>query len=164
QDLCRLAGCTFLNPHSYMKFLTINRLRRQTEARVFIEAGTYYGVIAERCATVFQRVFTVELDKKLYECAARRLRPRRNVQAIQGDALRVIPNILQDESVVNALVFLDGHFSGGETAHGDLAEPAVEELQAIANYRSKIQAIVVDDFRCFGTNPDYPCKSDLLRA
>jgi len=164
QDLYGVARCRFTNPHSYTKFLTINRLRKETGARIFIEAGTFHGVTAERCASVFERVFTIELDEKLYERAAKRLARKRNIEAIRGDALIALPKVLEDESVSDALIFLDGHFSGGETAHGDLAEPAVEELEVLSKYRNKIKAIVVDDFRCFGTEPGYPSKSDLFKG
>ena len=61
------------------------------------------------------------------------------------------------------LIFLDGHFSGTSTVRGDVSEPSVMEIEMLSRYRDKINAIIVDDFRCFGTD-DWPAKSDLIRS
>lgn len=163
-DLSLIARGNFSNPHSYTKFLTINRLRKKTGAKVFIEAGTFRGVTAARCSSVFERVYTIELDPKLAQAARLFLTGKKNVEVIQGDALDVLPNLLADQNLDRVLLFLDGHYSSGETACGDLAEPAAEELQALVHYRDKIDAIVIDDVRSFGTEADFPRKSELLRS
>ena len=88
----------------------------------------------------------------------------RNVLCLQGDALKLLPSVLERVEVRDALVFLDGHFSGGVTAHGELAEPACEEILALAGYKDKINALIVDDFRCFGRDKGYPSRSRLLET
>ncbi len=163
-DLYRIAGFNFNNPHSYTKFRSINSLRKKTGAKNFIETGTYLGITASRCAKVFERVYTIELDDKLAKKSVDYLKNHKNVQVIQGDGLEVCLELLKNGSIDNILIFLDGHFSGGVTACGDLPEPAVEELKLLANYREKIRAIIVDDFRAFGTEPGFPTKSDLLKS
>ena len=163
-DLYRLARFDVRNPHSLSKFRQINALRRRTGATTLVEAGTYLGVTAGRCARVFARVITIELDPALAAKARAHLSGRRNVEVIEGDALREFPRVLARPDVHDPLVFLDGHYSGGATAHGDLAEPAVEVVDAIAPFRSKVRGIVIDDFRCFGTDPGWPTKSALLAA
>ncbi len=164
KDLSLIARGKFSNPHSYTKFLTINRLRKKTGAKIFVEAGTFRGVTAARCASVFEKVYTIELDPKLAQAATRFLTNRKNVKVIQGDALEILPDLLANQDLDRVLLFLDGHYSSGETACGDMAEPAAEELQALVNYRDKINAIVIDDVRSFGTEADFPMKSDLLRS
>lgn len=164
QDLYRIARVDFSNPHSYTKFLTIRRLARATGARAFIEAGTFRGVMASRCASIFDQVYTIELDQKLAAAASEFLRTKKNVKVIQGDALAVLPELLQRDELKKVLLFLDGHYSSGETACGDLPEPAAEELQGLTKYRDKIDAIVIDDIRSFGTEQGFPKKSELLRA
>jgi hypothetical protein len=163
-DLYKLASFDFQNPHSYTKFLLIKRLQQKIKPSVFIETGTYRGVTTKRCSSIFDKIYTIELDKTLAAEAADYLSNKKNVQVIQGDALEVLPNILESEEVNNALIFLDGHFSGGVTACGNLPEPAIEELKLIANYRSKVKGIVVDDFRLFGTELGFPKKYDLLQV
>ena len=97
-----------------------------------IESGTYRGVTAARCARQVAKVYTIELDKELAAGATMYLRGCLNVEVIQGDALVELPRILARAEVRDVLVFLDGHFSGGETALGDLAEPAVEQIKALS--------------------------------
>ncbi len=45
-DLYCFASARFVNPHSYLKFLRLNEVRKQSGAHVFIETGTYLGITA----------------------------------------------------------------------------------------------------------------------
>jgi predicted O-methyltransferase YrrM len=64
-DLYWLNTFHFANPHSYSKLRIINAVRKKTGARMMIESGTYRGVTAARCARLFEKVYTIELDKDL---------------------------------------------------------------------------------------------------
>ncbi len=163
-DIYHFAQCSPKNPYSYTKFRLINSVRQRTNANVFVEAGTFKGVMSARCASVFQQVYTVELDKNLASRAGKYLARKQNVYVVQGDAIQVIPVLLQSDQINNVLIFLDGHFSGGDTAKGDLVEPAVAAIKKITPYKNKIRAIIIDDFRNFGSEYDYPTKSELLQA
>jgi hypothetical protein len=163
-DLYRLASFQVSNPFSYSKFRNIKALARRTGARVLIEAGTYRGVTTARCARIFERVYTIELDPALAAEAAQYLRKWPNVEAIQGDALKALPTLLKRPNVADVLLFLDGHFSAGDTAMGDLSEPVVEELSVLGEHKSRICGMIIDDFRGFGTYETWPAKSALLRA
>jgi hypothetical protein len=163
-DLYLLATCRLQNPHSYLKFLAINQARRATRSATFIETGTYLGGTAYRCSKVFDTVYTIELSPELAQQARRNLQACRNVEVIQGDAAVELDNVLRTRAVERATVFLDGHFSGGNTAHGAIAEPAIQELEILARHRDRINAIVIDDFRNFGVEPGHPPKSQMLRA
>lgn len=163
-DLYRIASFNFKNPHSYTKFRQIKSIQEKTNSTVLIETGTYRGVTTKRCSYIFERIYTIELDEKLATEAATYLANKKNVEVIQGDALEVLPKILESDGLNNVLVFLDGHFSGGETACGNLPEPAVEELRIISKYKDKIKGVVIDDFRLFGTEHGFPKKSDLLKS
>jgi hypothetical protein len=163
-DLYRISRFQFTNSHSLTKLRQINALRKRTNASVFVESGTFKGVTAARCARLFERVFTVELDPQLFVAAKNHLRSLQNVEVIQGDATDELPQLFATGRAVNALVFLDGHFSGGDTACGNTPEPAIKELEALAIYREYICAVIVDDFRCFGVEPGCVRKSDLLHA
>lgn len=161
-DLFRLLAFDVRNPHSLSKLRNIDAVRRKTGARMMIETGTFLGVTAARAARVFEKVVTVELDQTLADKARAYLRPLPNVEVITGDALAELPKILARPDMEDVLVFLDGHFSGGETAHGDIAEPAVLEVDVLAQFRDKIRGIVIDDFRCFGTEAGWPTKGELI--
>jgi hypothetical protein len=163
-DLYRLFRFEPTNPHSYSKFRQIKALAQRSGARTLIETGTYVGNTAMRCSTVFERVITIELDADLYRQASRYLSRRKNVECLEGDALSLLPQVLARADTDNVLVFLDGHFSGPGTAHGDVPEPACEEIEVLARYRDKITAFIVDDFRCFGKDAGWPRRFELLRA
>ena len=163
-DLYLLATCRLQNPHSYLKFLAINEARRATRSATFIETGTYLGATAYRCSKVFDAVYTIELSPELAQQARRNLAACRNVEVIEGDAAVELQNVLQTRGVERAIVFLDGHFSGGTTAHGTVAEPALQELEILSRHRERINAIVIDDFRNFGVESGHPAKSQVLRA
>ena len=61
-----------------------------------------------------------------------------------------------------ALFWLDGHYSGGGTARGATDTPVVEELTAVLGSRERRHAVVVDDARCFGSDPAYPSVEEML--
>jgi hypothetical protein len=163
-DLYLLASFQFNNPHSYTKFCQIKSLQKKTNSSVFIETGTYLGVTTKRCVSIFNKLYTIELDDNLAEQAKKYLSNNKNVNVIQGDAIKILPNLLDGEEVNNALVFLDGHFSGGITACGDRPEPAIEELKILAKHKSQINCIIIDDFRSFGNDLGFPKKFELLKA
>src|SRR5262249_52955544 len=75
-----------------------------------------------------------------------------------------LPKIVARSEVRDLLVFLDGHFSGGETALGELPEPAIEEIKALGAFRDKVRAVVVDDFRSFGVEQGWPSKASLIQS
>ena len=163
-DLYHLATFEVRNPHSYSKVRQIRALAHRTGSRHFIETGTYLGNTAMRCSKSFERVITIELDPSLFRQARDYLAKRPNVLCLEGDALTLLPVVLARPEVTDALVFLDGHFSGGVTAHGDLAEPACEEVSVLAGYKDKINGVIIDDFRCFGRDAGWPKRSVLLKS
>lgn len=164
KDLANMASFKIANPHSWSKYRQLKAVGKRTGADCLIETGTYLGNTTMRCSRAFKKVFTIELDQKLFEQASEYLSSRENVECIQGDATVELPKILQRNDCTNAVIFLDGHFSQGETAMGDVAEPACELLSSLAQYKDKIRGIVVDDFRLFGIDKGWPKKSELIRS
>src|SRR5262249_16050226 len=55
-----------------------------------------------------------------------------------------------------SLFWLDGHYSGGDTAKGGRETPIMEEIQAILAHPVRDHIILIDDAGAFGTWPDYP--------
>jgi hypothetical protein len=162
-DIYKIANFTFVNPHSYTKFRQIDSYRKKTQSQIFIETGTYLGVTTSRCSSIFKQIYTIELDRQLAQKASSFLSAKSNVQVIEGDAVEVL-KILPFDELDNILVFLDGHYSGGVTACGDLPEPALEEIIILAEHKSKINCVIIDDFRCFGSEAGFPSKSILIEC
>jgi len=163
QDLWRLGNFSFHNPHSLTKFRQIKSVARRAGAQCLIESGTYWGHTTKRCAPLFQKIVTIEIDKSLAEQATRFLKNNANVEVLQGDVIDSLPGILDRQDFKNVLVYLDGHFSGGITGRGATDEPACDAIEILSKYRDKLSAIIVDDFREFG-RPGAPKKSDLIEA
>jgi hypothetical protein len=162
-DLYRLARFDLRNPHSLSKVRQLCALGRRTGAKTLVETGTYLGNTAMRASRVFDRVITIELAPDLYRQAAAYLKRRPNVECIEGDATKVLPEVMARPDLSDALIFLDGHFSAGDTAKGEIEEPACLEIEMLGRHRDKVAGVVVDDFRLFGSN-DWPRKSELVRA
>ena len=60
-----------------------------------------------------------------------------------------------------AIFWLDGHYSDGITAKGDLNTPILKELEAILSHNIKDHIILIDDARCFVGKDDYPTIEQL---
>ena len=72
------------------------------------------------------------------------------VKIIQGDSSVVIGD-LADKVNDSVFFWLDGHWSSGDTARGDLDCPLLEEVKQINNkYKNKC-ILAIDDVRLFGT-------------
>lgn len=163
-DVVAMLRLSVDNPHSVTKFRQILAVKRRTGAEDLLETGTFKGVTASRCARHFKRVVTVEIDDALYADASHYLSRHANVEAVHGDATKVLPQLLSKSSSKSMLVFLDGHFSGGVTGSSDHPEPALLELRALSDNKSMIAGIIIDDFRMFQPNAEGPSKSELIGA
>jgi hypothetical protein len=53
----------------------------------------------------------------------------------------------------NYVIFLDGHYSSGDTALGPKECPLVEEITDIAKYCKTKAVIIIDDYRLFSKGP-----------
>jgi len=163
-DLWRLLSFRPSHPHSWSKFRQIKSVARLTKSKNFIETGTYLGNTSYRCRRLFDRVYTIELDSLLYERAREYLAPFKNIECILGDCLVELPKVMSRPEVADVLIFLDGHFSQGDTSRGDLDEPACEAILSLGEHVGKISAVIIDDFRTFNGRHGVPTKSALLRA
>ena len=91
--------------------------------------------------------------RRLAERAARELADLPDVTVRQGDSRTVLPELV--EPGTPTLYFLDGHWSGGETA-GEAGEcPVLDELRPIAPGNAD-DAILIDDARLFTASPPPP--------
>jgi FkbM family methyltransferase len=125
-----------------------------------VESGTYFGDMVEAQRRTFGRVVSIELSPELWRSAADRFASVPNVTILQGDSTDVLPRVLADLGGP-CLFWLDGHYSAGVTARGDLETPVWSELEAILDRRGP-DVVLIDDARCFGEG-DYP-SIDAIRA
>lgn len=126
---------------------------------IAIETGTYKGNSTKTLAENFKQVFTIELGANLIEEAKKNCINFKNICFLNGDSSEVLKNLLPKISE-KYLIFLDAHFSGGDT----LKNPSksielLDELDSIKNYSSiKNNIIIIDDFN------DYMAHKDLIES
>ena len=133
-------------------------LRDEAATKDFIETGTYLAGTALWAAQHFDRVVSVEADRKLYNGARKRLASRANVDLRLGRSQDVLATLVP-ELTRPALIWLDAHWSGGATAGENQECPLLEEIAAID--AGMIQhLILIDDARYFLNPPPPPHKRE----
>ena len=136
-----------------MPSLTIDEVLRfsKWKSNVFIETGTYLGETISNVVNNFDTVYSIELSSNYAQKAIEKFKNNAKVKIIQGDSSVVIGD-LADKVNDSVFFWLDGHWSSGDTARGDLDCPLLEEVKQINNkYKNKC-ILAIDDVRLFGTN------------
>jgi len=108
----------------------------------------------------FDHIYSIELGDALYENARKRFAGLNHIEIIHGDSGVELADIL-NKIDSPALFWLDGHYSEGVTVKGKVDTPIREELVCILNAPDKGHVIIIDDARCFGTDPAYPSIDEL---
>jgi hypothetical protein len=124
--------------------------------RVAIETGTFLGDSARALGEVVPAVWSIELSPELHQAAKTKFIDRPNLHFAHGYSPAVLPGILASLSAP-ALFWLDGHWSGGETA-GDSDEcPVLDELRSIDAWpQASGSCVLIDDARLFLGPPPPP--------
>jgi hypothetical protein len=147
-------------PSDEFKRKTIQEYGKEFGPHIFIETGTLFGDTVEAVIHQFKKIISIELDRKLYEKAAERFKRHAHVSILQGDSGVVLESVMEmiDEPV---LFWLDGHYSGGITAQGELDTPIIQELETVLTHKIKNHCILIDDARCFIGENGYPIIKDI---
>lgn len=142
-----------------VKQLAIKFYQDKYKANILVETGTYLGDMVWAQLNNFKKIYSIELDKKLWENAVERFRGSSHVTILQGDSGKVLKDVIKELNNI-AVFWLDGHYSAGITAKGDKDCPIFEELEAIF-HSSFNHILLIDDARCFNGTGDYPSIDDL---
>lgn len=132
------------------------------DLKCFVETGTFKGDTVEAMRGEFDRIYSIELAEKFYLDATKRFAGVAEIDLRQGDSGKVMPEVVAELSSPT-LFWLDGHYSGGDTAQGDLNCPVWGEIRAIFGGMKHAFVILIDDARCFKNvgAEDYPAVSDI---
>jgi hypothetical protein len=127
----------------------------------FIETGTYLG---DTCYLMSKRNMictSIEIDPTLAQKAQRRFASNPNVKILEGNSAVLLPSIL-DATKEPALIWLDGHFSGGITSSGEVESPLIEELSAILKSSVALRSVIaIDDLQDLNGDSGYASFEEL---
>ncbi len=130
-----------------------------TDYPVFVETGTYVGTTTFACEPHFEKLYTIELDKQLYDNVSAGY-SRNKITFLHGDSSNVLTELIPtlDRPTI---FFLDGHWSSGNTGKGEKDCPLVEEVSRITSLFRENGIIIIDDYRLFGKGPTMgTCNED----
>ncbi|SRR6266404_3299312 len=150
-------------PPQAIKQRIVKQYQSRYSLNVFVETGTYLGDMVDAMKSSFREIYSVELSQELYERARDRFRSEPNIHLLQGDSSDVLPQILKDLREP-ALFWLDGHFSGGVTARGEVDFPILVELDHIRNHPIKNHVILIDDARVFTGDSNVPAREKIVES
>lgn len=146
-------------PHR-MKQITVKNYGKKYSIHILIETGTYLGEMVYAAKHAFRRIFSIELDKALYERAREKFSKFEHISIVKGESSEVLPDILIN--LKEPCVFwLDGHYSEGITAKGKIETPIMQELHHILDHSISEHIILIDDARLFIGQNDWPTIEDL---
>lgn len=126
----------------------LNTLKTVFNVDTFVETGTYFGNTAETAKNVFSEVHTIELSLDLFMQAQRKFLKSKNVFVYRGDSPVVLQEILPEISG-RILFYLDGHYSGDDSARSDVNTPILKELSTIRAANKDQSIILINDMRLF---------------
>jgi hypothetical protein len=123
-----------------------------TKYPIFVETGTYHGHTTFSIEPYFSQVHTVEINPEFYNSVKSRYYGNK-INFYLGDSSTEISNII---SILDSptILFLDGHWSAGNTGRGVKDCPLYEEIMSINNNFKHKAIIIIDDFRLFGKGPN----------
>ena len=133
-------------------------LRDALGATTFIETGTFRGATAEWASRHFAEVHSIERAESLYREASERLGAIGNLSLHLGDTRDIMPGLISALGAP-AVLWLDAHWSGGETSGEGDECPLLDEL-AIAETSTQTLAVLIDDARYFLAAPPAPHHLD----
>jgi hypothetical protein len=141
-------------------------LRNNFSNATWIETGTFYGDTADFLSRHAMHVHTTEPEPVLFERAKQRFEHHNNVTVYNEISENFLPALLPTLSG-NLCLWLDGHYSAGETFAGPNDTPLREELSAIRENIKRYDniAVLIDDIRFCGRNHvygTYPSLSELV--
>ena len=125
-----------------------------------IETGTFRGDTIQALRGQFQQLYSIELGRELAARAQFRFRKHSKIKIIEGDSGAVLPTLLSNIRTP-CLFWLDGHYSGGVTAQGNIDTPIGQELKIILSHPIRDHVILIDDARLFNGTQDYPTIDEL---
>lgn len=146
-------------PHS-IKQQVIKEYAKNEQINTFVETGTYLGIMVSSIKNIFDSIYTIELDPRLYRHCKKKFSKFENIKVIYGDSRKKLPQLMK-KIRRPAIFWLDAHYSSIITAGKDDKSTIVEELEAILNHDVKNHIILIDDAHAFKGARGFPSIDSL---
>ncbi len=156
-----LTGKPIPTPH-LIKIKTILKYTKAYKISNFIETGTYFGETVDATKKYFSQIYSIELNRKLYQITKRMFSKDDHVKIINGDSELILPKLLKNIKGP-CLFWLDAHYSGGFTAKGMNDIPTMQEMKVISKNKIKSHVILIDDARYFKENNSYKKMKKFIK-
>lgn len=148
-----------LPPVHAVKQQRIEKFKKKYNINVLVETGTYLGDMIWAQRKNFEEIYSIELSNMFADLAKKRFKKYPYITIIEGDSGEVLKSLI-NEIDEKAIFWLDGHYSGGNTACANKECPVYEELESIL--KTDIEhVLLIDDARCFVGKDSYPTKESL---
>jgi len=132
------------------------------DCTTLVETGTFLGEMVHAVCNDFEKIYSIELSRKLYRRARKKFSKLEHIRILQGNSGELMAEVVKKlES--RTIFWLDAHYSGGITAKGEKETPILEELDAILNMPGQESVILIDDVRYFVGENDYPTIPELKK-
>jgi hypothetical protein len=154
RDIIRKHGFQLPLP-PFIKRSILKSVFRRHGCRALVETGTQYGDTPWQFRNELSEIYTIELSPGLAALARGRFSRLPQIRVVEGDSGLMIRDVVP-RLTVKTLFWLDGHYSAGLTAQGDLDCPVYNEIASIFELAKVPFVILIDDARCFGSDKDYP--------
>jgi hypothetical protein len=119
---------------------------------LFIETGSLIGLgIQAAIDAGFKKIHSIELSEKYYNYCKNKFGNKAVLHL--GDSGIILEDILKN-IYEPYTIFLDSHFSGGDTSKGSENSPLLKELDIIKKYYIIDSIIIIDDIRCCDNSYD----------
>ncbi len=129
-------------------------LKNEYNLSTFVETGTFQGSTSLWASEHFQKVFTIEFAKHIYESTSSAYSHIKNIEFLWGHTKYQLKSVVP-QMKEPALFWLDAHWMGGGTAGENDECPLLEELEIINNSECE-HFILIDDARLFLSPPPSP--------
>ena len=114
----------------------------------FIETGCLTGNgIQLALDSGFTKIISIELSNHYANLCKQRFKNNSNVEIIVGDSYFELEKLLKKYPTESFTFWLDGHYSGGDTAFGEYEFPILKELETVLKRNVQNEIVYIDDMR-----------------